>query len=185
MDNYAHITKSQTEIHATFIVKGKRVGIIITSIFTFCAFAALVTLLSQLSATEIRAFIIPAILLISALIYFPFRYILWNIYGRENFIITTKSITYWYDYGIIRTNPNTIYLDNLGINFFKTQERDEAVLGQISFASKDEKSGLYNTVYTTTVLVTLGDLAQLDAMISELFRDNPPTNDQTNTFSLN
>jgi hypothetical protein len=185
VNNYAKITKTNSEVRATLIVRAKRIGIIITASMTLGAFSILYFLLSQATSEDVKSLSIPVGIIISLLIYFPGRYLLWNIFGKETIIITTKSITSWYDYGFFQTNAETILFNQLGTEFTAEQGREDAMLGTFHFSDKNDITGLFEHIYSSTVLISIGDLSQLDILIAELFSEDAAYDEHFSGFSLN
>ena len=101
-------------LYVEFSVRAKPIGKIILSILILFTLAAFIIIFSTLDQEEIGKFIIPLSMPCFLFLVIPKRYLIWNLYGKENLIINSKTISYNYDYGFIRTNLKTIPFYHLG-----------------------------------------------------------------------
>lgn len=167
-------------------MKSNPIGIIVASALTMCGFILPFILINGVGHEDVKSLVIPITLILTLLIYFPCRYVLWNLYGQENIIITTKEIKYWYDYKLFHTSPKTIEFNSLATGFTTNQENDDKILGKFHFAEFSESKEIeFRELFSSSVLISIGDLVQLDIMISELFTANLPLGPSFEGYSLN
>lgn len=88
---------------------------------------------------------------------------------KEILLITTKSISYQYDNGIIKTNLKTITYNRLGTGFEKTKDHNGKMKGYLSFYDYDSQTNLRELIHQIIVLLELEKVAQLDSEISKMF----------------
>ena len=99
----------------------------------------------------------------------PIRYLIWNLYGKENLIINSKTISYNYDYGFIRTNLKTIPFYHLGAGIELYKENKGIQEGKLILYNFRAQDNLPEIIHETTVLVNLEDVKEIDIEISKLF----------------
>lgn len=102
------------------------------------------------------------------LLYFLGKRFLWNTFGKETVVINTKSISYQYDYGILRTTLTTIPYKELKVLYEKVKDIGDVEYGNLHFIDYDEVN-LPNTVYETTVLLSKKDADIILNMLVTLF----------------
>lgn len=88
------------------------------------------------------------------MILFPLKYTLWNILGKENLIINTKSISYQYNYGFISNNLQSVTYNKLSVRFGEILTAKEKTCGKVYFYNEDEYTGLNKLIHHTSVFVT-------------------------------
>ncbi|MES2064319.1 MAG: hypothetical protein V4456_20550 [Bacteroidota bacterium] len=114
---------------------------------------------------------IPALALVSTMfLFFLTKYTLWNLYGRENVIINTKTVSYQHDYGFFRTGYTTVPFKkglSLKVGPAKPAENKELLLLISSYNDND----LPVDIYTTTLSMPEDDVIRLDTLMKQLFVD--------------
>jgi hypothetical protein len=166
MKKSMEITSDGINIYTTLNVKSKLTGKIILSAMVLILFAFFVAVVSSLKEPGDAVLLF---LLFLALLFFPVRFLLWNLFGKEQFIINTKSISYLYDYGILRTNLKTVNFDKLGIDFNKVRIEKEHQYGNITFYNYRADNHLPEEIFQTTVLMDTKSKAEIEKRVFELF----------------
>jgi hypothetical protein len=114
---------------------------------------------------------IPALALISGVFLFILiKYTLWSLYGRENIIINTKTVSYQHEYGFFRTRYTTVPF-NKGITLkvapAKPIEDKELLVLISSYTDND----LPIDIYTTALSMPEDDVIRLNTLVKQLFVD--------------
>lgn len=109
-----------------------------------------------------------ALMALAFLIYFPIRYVVWQLYGVERIIIDTQKITYSYDYGIMRSKQGEIPYRVLGLGYQKQRGRPNEC-GNLIFYNYQLEEESVETLLATSVWVHPDLLVTLDERIHELF----------------
>ncbi len=183
MNNRFEIHSDSTNIFISIAVRSKLIGIVLLSFMIFVVLAAFILIISML---ELRGKdYIPFFTLLSLYLFFGLKYLLWNIFGIENLIINTKSISYYYDYGFFRSRTKTIIFYSLGteISLFKNEEGEE--MGSIHFYNFNQESNLPELIHKSTVLLTEEQLKEIEERLYNLFENEYFENIGFKGFSLN
>ena len=117
--------------------------------------------------TEMGVFVLIGV---SVFLYLPIKYLLWNLYGEEDLIINTNSISYSHDYGWFKTNLETIEFTALGVTLDEMRLDGKDYLGQLHFTVYDNKNRLPEVIYSTTVFLNMIQIVELQAGIASLFK---------------
>lgn len=132
---------------------------------------------------------IPTILLMFSGLYFffvlPLKYFLWNMFGFEELIVNTKSVSWSYNYGFYKTNLKTIVYNQLATDYEAMRGEDDEEIGRLIFINYREQDNLPEVIHQTTVLISKNDIAEIDEMISDLFVDEFLNTKKFTPFSLN
>lgn len=107
---------------------------------------------------------------VSFFLYLPIKYLLWNIYGEEDLIINTSSISYSHDYGWFKTNLETIEFNALGITLDQMRLDGKSYLGQVHFTGYDKDTKVPEIIYSTTIFLNMNQIQELQIGISSLFK---------------
>lgn len=159
-----------------------KVFITVGAIAVFVLFTMLIT---HIPHREVKAFIIPVLIMSFLLIYFVARPVLWNLFGIETLIINTKTISYCYDYGILRTNLKTVKFHRLGTGYEKVRYFDKVEFGKLNFVDFKEEDNLQYQIHETTVLLPHDKIVEIDEQISEVFKREYFENMNFIPYSLN
>jgi hypothetical protein len=152
-------------------VKAKPVGIVILLIFVLFLIVAFILIVSTFEKNEIGKLILPTLILFILFIFLPIRYLLWNLFGKENLIVNTKTISYWYDYGFIRTNLKTIKYDRLATDFLSNRKENEKEFGNLIFYNYNKDTNLPELIHQTSVYIELEKLKEIDLLIQNIFEN--------------
>lgn len=126
-----------------------------------------------------------AIIGIFFFLYFPVKYLLWNLYGEEELIINTKSISYSYDYGWFKTKMETIEFVTLGVSLDEMRLDGKEYLGQLYFTAYDKNTQVPEVIHSTTVFLDMHQILELQLGISSLFEQSLYQERGFIPFSLN
>ncbi len=110
-----------------------------------------------------ESFLIPFIGILAIDIWF-IRSFLWNKFGKEYFIISKKSFSYYYDYGIIQTPKKSFKCNELTINVEKVFEDD--VKGKLLFLNYNEETDLREEIHPSSVVIPD---SEIDYVIREIY----------------
>jgi len=105
------------------------------------------------------------------LVLFFGHYTLWNLLGRENLIINTKTISYQHDFGLYKSAYTTKkinkLLEILIVNKLPEKEQNDLQLRFFSYNDADIRVELYTTVFH----ISSTDAEKLNKMVNNLFID--------------
>lgn len=118
-------------------------------------------------------------------IFLPIRFLAWNLFGKESLIVNTKTISYCYDYGIIRTNLKTIHYDRLGTGFLSNRKDNEKEFGNLIFYNYNKDNNLPEVIHQTSVLIELEKLKEIDLLIQIIFENEFNEKHGFTAYSLN
>lgn len=185
MNNRIKITTDGINAFATICVSASKVGIrILVGCIVFEIFI-LIGLFSQLKAEEVTSTVIPVILAAIIFLSLPLKYLSWNLYGKEDIIINSKSISWSYDYGFFKTNLETIKIDRLGLGYEKVRTNDIEEIGRLLFYNYRAKDNLPEMVHQTTVLLSLNDIKEFSNQIDKIYENEFFNENGFIPFSLN
>ncbi|MBL4642981.1 MAG: hypothetical protein JKY44_05260 [Flavobacteriaceae bacterium] len=138
---------------------------------TITVIVLLVFLLSMLDVKEEPKLIFPMVTIPLLVFYFLVRYTLWNLFGKENLIINTKSISSNFEYGWYKTNLKTILIDRLGFGQEFVREFELVKYGNLNLYNYDKLTHLPEVIYSTSIELTLDEIKEIENKISEIFID--------------
>jgi len=185
MKNTIEIDTDGINVYAKLGVKANMIGkiiliILLALVFLILGFAATLT-----DEEEIGKLIIPLLIILTLIIAFPVRYLIWNIYGKENLVVNTKTISYNYDYGIIKTNIKTINFHRLGTGIETVQKENGIEKGHLIFYNYREADNLPEVIHETTILIETEKIHELDMAIRTIFENETKEMPNNLNFSLN
>lgn len=103
------------------------------------------------------------------------KYLLWNIYGEEFYVISTTNISYQHNYGVFKTSLKSFRFDVL--ENIDDITRPEVKETNINFISYNETNNLPESVFYTTikieVIVFLDIISNLELMKEQSVRFIP------------
>ncbi|HMR89290.1 MAG TPA: hypothetical protein PKD51_14110 [Saprospiraceae bacterium] len=169
MKNVIKIHTDNLNVYATIQIKASIIGIRVLSFLIAIELIILMTVLIQIKADEILSMTIPLILILFIFIGLPIKYLLWNKYGQEFLIVNKKSVSWSYDYGIIKTNLNIEVYDKLSIGYEKVMTIDNEENGRLIFYNYNNENDLPMIIHQTTALLAKSDIELLNDKILELF----------------
>ncbi len=185
MKNTIEIKTDGINVYAKLGVKANMIGKIILFILLGLVFLILGFGASMTEQKEVGTLILPLLILLTLIIAFPVRYLIWNIYGVENLVVNTKTISYNYDYGIIRTNLKTINFYRLGTGIQTVQKEKGIEKGHLIFYNYREADNLPEVIHETTILIETEKIRELDLAIQTIFDNEIKENPSDLNFSLN
>jgi hypothetical protein len=185
MKNTIEIKTDGINVYAKFGVKANRIGKIILIILLALVFLILGFGASLVEEKDIGKLIIPLLILLTLIIAFPVRYLIWNMYGKENLVVNTKTISYNYDYGIIKTNLKTINFHRLGTGIQTVQIENGIEKGHLFFYNYREEDNLPEVIHETTILIETEKIHELDTAIRTIFENETKDMPGSLNFSLN
>lgn len=171
MNNTIEIKSDGINVYATLTVKAKKAGKISLTILVFLFLTSLILIISTLDKSDVKEAIFPILILSAIFIFIPVRYLIWNLFGKENIIINTKTINYYYDYGIIRTSLKTINHDKLGTGFLPNRTENEKEIGKMLFYNYNKDNNLPELIHETAVLVELDKLKEIDTLLQTIYEN--------------
>lgn len=117
MKNRIEINSDGINAYAKISVNASKLGIKILAGFLVLEIIIVLGLLWQLKSEEVISVIIPILIGLIIFVGLPIKYLLWNLYGNEELIVNTKTISWLYDYGFFKTNLQTVKYNRLGTGF--------------------------------------------------------------------
>ncbi|MFN8303276.1 MAG: hypothetical protein U0U46_12335 [Saprospiraceae bacterium] len=169
MKNIIKIYTDSVNVYATIQINASATGIRVLSVLVMLSLIFLVVLLSKIKPEEIPSMAIPIVLMLIFMIGMPIKYLLWNRYGQEFLVVNTKSVSWSYDYGIIKTNLKTKTFDKLGIGYEAIRSAGENETGRLIFYDYNAKNNLPVIIHQTTALLSRKDLELLNNKVKYLF----------------
>ncbi len=169
MKNRINIKVDELNIYASIEVNASKIGMRILSTLLLIEFLVFVYLFSTTSLDEISQFVVPMIFSLILFVGIPVKYLLWNLYGKEEIIINSKSISWSYDYGFFKTNMETVTFDRLSTNFEHVRQTGNVDIGRLLFINYRAEDNLPEILHQTTALLSKSDIEYFDNQISKIF----------------
>lgn len=185
MKNNLKINTDGLNVYVQQEIKSNKIALTILSLLVGLALIGFIFLFSNISEKEIPKFIIPFFLITGFFIFVPFRYLLWNLKGRENITITTKSIHYSHDYGLIQTKEKSKKFNVLGLGFEQTRKEKEIEYGNLVFVNYRETDNYPEEIYRTSVVLNKSQITELEDKIFEIFSQPENIELEFKGFSIN
>jgi len=182
MKNTIEIDTDGINVYAKLGVKANMIGKIILIALVFLILGSFATMTEE---EEIGKLIIPLLIILTLIIAFPVRYLIWNIYGKEDLVVTTKTISHDYDYGIIKANIKTINFHRLGTGIETVQNENGIEKGHLIFYNYREVDNLPELIHETTILIETEKIHELDMAIRTIFENETKEMPSDLNFSLN
>lgn len=180
-ENNSVIWNDSLNFNAILKVKSDKKVMILLGTFVFLYFSALVFLTFFVADIHSLKNYIPFIIFTIIILVFPVRYLLWNNYGEESIIINETSLSYSFNYGILKTTYKTINFENLGISFIKERAGNEVKIdefvyedqtfGIITFYTWDTTTNSPTIIYETTVQISYDEFLVFDDKINIYFSE--------------
>ena len=102
---------------------------------------------------------------------FLLKYTLWNLYGTENLIINTKSISYQYGYGFFVTTMTTLMIHKaVKLGHFNSIKGGEQNYMNFLFSTFDD-AHLPTHIYQSTLKISETEYQQLVEAVDHLYLD--------------
>lgn len=96
------------------------------------------------------------------------KYTLWNLFGEERLIVSTKAVNYQHHFGFFETPWKAKKFNKLYLQFGKAQEINGANYGKLEFITEDE-NGVYISLYCTSIMVGEDKIQEAVEYINILF----------------
>ncbi len=109
---------------------------------------------------------------------------LWNLFGRETVIVTTRSVVCQRHYGLFKTTARVFPFQELNVSVSETETRSKTPCGYVDFSQKAE-TGLYMTFFTTSVLLPITRLQEFAEQIRFVFTVDHLTDPEFEIIHLN
>ncbi|MGJ5643412.1 hypothetical protein [Formosa sp. S-31] len=185
MRNEYEINSDGINIYLTLFVKSHPIAKTLLSIIVLTLIVFLIYIASTLSIKDEPKSVFGIIIFGIFIFFIPFRYLLWNLFGKENLIINTKSLSYNRDFGIYKTNLKTEYHERLSLGFEHTRTFENIEYGNLIFNTYNEKSDLPELLYSTSINLDLKKINEIENEIEKLYDIGINENTEFNNVSLN
>lgn len=186
MDNKVVISTDNINIYVLMTVNANKIGKIILSVMILLGFSFSIGLFVFIPNEDSGEYFLLLIAALILFLFFPMKYLLWNLYGEEEIIINTKSISYSYSYGFIKTNLQTIKFNILGTGYEPIRiSADNNELGKLNFYDYSVDTNLPFLIFQTSVLIPKEKLFEIDQMINEVFVNERYGEFRFHPYSLN
>lgn len=185
MKNRIEINSDGINAYAKISVNASKLGIKILAGFLVLEIIIVLGLLWQLKSEEVISVIIPILIGLIIFVGLPIKYLLWNLYGNEELIVNTKTISWSYDYGFFKTNLQTVKYNRLGTGFEKVRENNKEELGKLIFYNYREEDNLPEFIHQTTILLNKEEIEKFDKEISDVFANEFLNKNGFVPFSIN
>lgn len=164
------------QLNFTAKVQANPIGKIIVVLLFFAAIYFFGTLIYHVGVLDMKAMLMPIAAFVIIVGYFMGRYILWNFYGREIISITSKVLTYQFDYGWFKTEKKDIAFVRLATDYPDRDAEEGTFEFVLDNGMEDEHSEEWGFVnhssihHTTTVLLPKTVLYTLDIELKKIFQ---------------
>lgn len=185
MKNNYEISNDGINVYITLFVNSHFIGKTILTVFVLFLIGILCYLPFTVSEENISDSIFPFLIFGILVFVFPVRYLLWNLFGKENLIINTKSISYSRDFGIYKTNLKTLNYKRLGTGFENTRTFENIKYGNLVFVKYNDENDLPEQIYSTSVVLNFESLEKIDQEISKIYEAKMDEEFDFHPFSLN
>lgn len=185
LKNRIEINSDGINAYAKISVNASQTGIKILSGFLILEIIIVLGLLWQIKSEEVISMIIPILIVLVVFVGLPIKYLLWNLYGKEELIVNTKSISWSYDYGFFKTNLQTVKYHRLGTGYEKVKGDDDKEVGKLIFYNYREEDNLPEFIHQTTILLNKKEIEKFDKEISDVFANEFLNKNGFVPFSIN
>ena len=152
-NNYLNIDSNDLNVELTFVPRPPVAIKLILVFFCLIVIAGPLILISQAEERE-QGLIFLSALVFYAVMYFVLgRYTLWNLFGEERLIVSTKAINYQHHFGFFNTPWKPEKFNKIYLAFRKTHEIENQTYGKLDFITDDE-NGVHTMLYSTSIAVS-------------------------------
>ena len=138
---------------------------IVLTIFNFSAFFGLMWLAGSYAAKELDP--TPAFLLLPLIYFFLVgKYLLWNSFGEEIFVISSTHISFRYNYGLWRTNLKTSAYSFGVIGNLDDENKDDDLV-HLNFV-KYTPEKLQESIFKTNISIKYSDCVKIFNRLNEM-----------------
>ena len=171
MKNRLDISNDGINVYAKLKVNASKKGTYLLSMLIILEIALITYIGIEIGSEELLSTgIIPILIVLLLIVGWPVKYLLWNIYGNEEIVINTKSISWSYDYGFYKTKLHTLKYDRLGTGYERIREVDGVELGRLIFCNYNIEDNLPEHIHNTTVLLDMKEIEEINNQIDIVFK---------------
>lgn len=170
MRNDFTISNDGINVYIDIISRVKKAPLIVLGAFLMILLSTYFWGFNYIIKTKSFFLVLPAILVTIVTLWFPLRYFLWNLFGSETLIISTKSVSWSYDYGFIQIPLKTVPIKKMNIRFDVTNFEENEELGIVHVYKYIEETNLPEHIHKTTLTITQDQFKEIRHHISEIYR---------------
>jgi len=167
MKNRVDVSTDGINVYAKMIVRPSRIGLYLFGSLILIELMAFIWVFAQ--AESVEEIIHPIVLVLFVILYFAVKYLFWNLYGVEELIVNTKSISWSYDYGFYKTNLKTVNYNRLGTGYERIRFARGVEIGRLVFFNYRIEDNLPEFMHHTSVLISKEDLRKIEDQIMNVF----------------
>ena len=179
MNNKISIHSDHINLYFHLRIRPNKIGVSVLVFFIILELFTVGFILSGLSKELEGIFF--AFLFLAGILFFSFKYFIWNIAGEEWIIVNDRSISYQYQYGFVRTKLKSISFNQLVVvpQWIGMAEREEG--GKLFFFDYSEKHGIPEVIHNTTIILPKEVIQEILIEMDKFFINKT----QNTSFSLN
>lgn len=122
---------------------------------------------------------------LSALLFLAGRYVSWNFSGKETITVTTRSIRYFRDYGLVKTPPRVITFHHFATSIEAMRQENNTELGRMHFYDRVAATMQLKPIFATGIHLPLEQLKEFEEKIHRLFMTDEQDTGRWLPYSLN
>lgn len=168
MRNDYKLNSDGTHIKLTLNQNSTTKGKVILSIIVSILIGVLVYLPFSFPIINNPDLILPIIVFAIIIFVFPIRYLFWNLFGKEYFIINKNKLSSHRDFGVYRTNLNIQQFERLHLEFENTKTFEEIECANLIFKSFNKDPSLSKYIYSSSINLELEVIKEIKNKISKL-----------------
>lgn len=111
-----------------------------------------------------KSFLLPAIGL-GVLLFTSGRYVAWNFFGKEIITVSTKSISYYRDYGITKTTPKVILFKYLATNTTIEKQEGDRMYGLLHFFDRNETTMQLKSIFSSAINLPIELIKEMEQAV--------------------
>lgn len=168
MKNTLDVFSDDITIYATFSIKTNWLfkGILIAIILPILSL--LIMGFYFVDPHYIGQFLIAFAFVFFFMVFLPIKYLLWNMYGQERLVITTKAIAISRSFGFWETKQQVIKYNTLRYNIESTQFFDNVEFGKVYFFDTKLETDFQSVIYESNVWAPITSLNKLIEEIANM-----------------
>jgi hypothetical protein len=186
MKNTAEITSDGTSVYLNSAIIPDRIvkiTLLLANLFTFTIYGAIIYATWGTGLPRFSLFAIYAVLPVLYAISLG-KLSLWNLFGREHIVISTKNIAYSRDYGLFSTGLKILPFKKLQYSITETRNASGDILGTIQFARHND-AGIRVNFFSSGIKIPIKQLRNLAGHIKRLFSLEQLTDPEYEIIHLN
>lgn len=161
MRNEAEIRSDGTQVYLISRVRANLPGKLVLTIVNIAILVTYIYFLSYMQKHHIRAYLVPAAVAFVVLIFFPWRWWFWSFFGKECVTISADSLSYYYNYGIVKTRVDAIPHLRLTIKYKHVKTIGNEQYGRLRFISLNRDNAQHQEIYHTSIVLPKKDLMKI------------------------